>query len=136
MHKFQHKIWVVTILALALGWLGGGCESSDNVKFVTAADAGARISLGVDDELEICLAGNPTTGYQWEIGAYDRLILEHVAGPEYVAAASGGGTVGTGGRYYTRFKAAAPGETAVTMFYRQAGGAAPSQTFAITAVVE
>lgn len=136
MYNFKHKIWVALSLALALGWAGGGCESSDNVKFVTEADAGARVSLGVDDELEICLDGNPTTGYQWEIGAYNPLILECVAGPEYVAEASGSGAVGTGGRYYTRYKATAAGETAVTMFYRQAGSATPWQTFAVTAVVE
>ncbi len=84
--------------------------------------------------MEICLNGNFTTGYQWEIGGYDAAVVTCVEGPNYAAGGSGG-KVGTGGRYYTVFRGDQPGLTEIVMLYRPAGSSVPG-VFRVSVTVE
>ncbi len=135
MHAWRSAVWGGALAALMLAWLAGGCESSSGGKFLTEADNGAAVRLDRGETLEICLNGNPTTGYRWEIGGYDAAVLTCVEGPSYVADGSGG-KVGTGGRYYTVFRGDQAGHTEIVMLYRQAGGSVPGGVFSVSATVE
>ena len=42
---------------------------------LTENDSGKTIEVRVDDELEVILPGNPTTGYVWEVSSLDSSIL-------------------------------------------------------------
>lgn len=127
--------WGGAAAALILAGWAGGCESHRGGQCVTEADNGAAVRLERGEELEICLTGNPTTGYRWEVGAYDAAVVARMEGPRY-AADDSGGKVGTGGRYYTVFEAVQRGQTEIVMTYRQAGNADPGSVFRVVVSVE
>ncbi len=75
-----------------------------------------NVELFVNDQIEISLPGNPTTGYEWMLTNVDYTILEKMGEPEYKTT---GDAVGSSGYYIYKFKAIAPGETLVEMVYRR-----------------
>ena len=74
----------------------------------------AAIQLAVGDEFAIELAGNPTTGYAWQVHADSQHLelLGQVFEP-------GGEGVGAGGQEVFRFRVLAAGETEVACEYRR-----------------
>jgi predicted secreted protein len=50
---------------------------------VNEKDANNTIDLVVNDQLEIYLPGNPTTGYEWKLNTIDESILKPQADTEY-----------------------------------------------------
>ena len=78
------------------------------------ADPIAAIQVAVGDNFAIELAGNPTTGYTWQVHA-DGQYLE-LLGQEFEP---GGEGVGAGGQEVFRFRALAAGETEIDCEYRR-----------------
>jgi inhibitor of cysteine peptidase len=81
---------------------------------VNEKNANNTIDLVVNDQLEIYLPGNPTTGYEWKLVAIDESILKHQGETEYESKTE---AVGTGGCYIFRFMATAIGESRVEITY-------------------
>lgn len=107
-------------LAACLALASAGCASPDKAMLpsITEADQGHTITLSVGQPLDIKLAGNPTTGYQWELSKTDVALLPLVSS-SYVRDTSPAAMVGVGGHYLFRFKAAAPGEVPLSLTYRR-----------------
>lgn len=97
---------------------------------ITEADAGASIALRVGDTLEVTLPGNPTTGFQWSVGAGDEAILQLRGEPEFAAA---GEALGGGGSVTMRFAAVGAGDLQLQLVYRRPfePDAPPEQTFEV-----
>ena len=78
------------------------------------ADPIAAIQIAVGERFAIELAGNPTTGYTWQVHA-DSQHLE-LLGQEFEP---GGESVGAGGQEVVRFRVVAAGETEIACEYRR-----------------
>ncbi|MBI5368621.1 MAG: protease inhibitor I42 family protein [Planctomycetes bacterium] len=92
---------------------------------------GRTLDLNVGDTLEIRLAGNPTTGYEWNAVRYSRSLP--VSSSQYVPTADGG--VGGGGVYTFAIKPDpfAAGSTHSFKFaYSRAGARRALKTFKLT----
>lgn len=113
-----------------------GAERSDGVstKQLTEADASRTIELRVGDKLEVTLAGNPTTGFQWEVGAGDTTILRPSGEPEFEPVSK---AVGKGGRVILRFEAVGTGKIELRLIYHRPfeKDIPPAQTFQVTVTV-
>jgi len=91
----------------------------DAQEALTEADHGKTLTLAVNAAVDVVLAGNPTTGYTWEVGAIDEAVVRLVGEPDYKPASQDDKVVGTGGVFTFRFQAVASGETDVFLIYRR-----------------
>lgn len=71
--------------------------------------------MSVGDTLVLVLDGNPSTGYNWEVGFYTIGVIEPTGKPEYQPDSS---LSGAGGTYTFRFLAVAEGESVLRLMYR------------------
>ncbi len=78
------------------------------------ADPGAAIRAAVGEEFAIELAGNPTTGYTWQVQV-DSRHLELLS----QAFVPGGEGIGAGGMEVFRFRVLAAGETEIACGYQR-----------------
>jgi inhibitor of cysteine peptidase len=130
-----HKYWILPIIAVgAVVALLMGLRSNVSTTLVTADASGTTVTLHVDDNLEIQLDGNPTTGYGWEIIPSESGVLMVKAGPTYTAD---GDLVGSGGTYLFCFTADEIGETDVNLIYRRSweSEVVPISSFTLHVVV-
>ncbi len=73
-------------------------------------------ALAVGQKLTVAIAGNPSTGYQWELSEpVAGAVLEQEGRPTFVAAA--GNLVGAPGEYRFVFKAVGEGTTTIGLKY-------------------
>jgi inhibitor of cysteine peptidase len=73
-------------------------------------------TLAVGQKLVVAIAGNPSTGYEWELtGPVAGAVLEQEGRVTFVAGATD--IVGAPGEYRFAFKATGPGMTAVGIKY-------------------
>ena len=84
---------------------------------LTDSDSGKTVKVAVGKSLTIVLEGNPTTGYQWQIGKIDGASVREEGKPEYVAKKRPAGMVGVGGTFVFRFKAVKPGKSEIKLVY-------------------
>ena len=78
------------------------------------ADPGTAIQVTVGDSFAIQMAGNPSTGYTWQVHA-DSQRLELLS-QEFEP---GGEGIGAGGQEVFRFRVLAAGETEIDCEYRR-----------------
>lgn len=78
------------------------------------ADPGSVIQAAVGDGFAIELAGNPTTGYTWQVHADSRHL--ELLSQEFEP---GGEGVGAGGQEVFRFRVLAAGQTDIACEYRR-----------------
>jgi inhibitor of cysteine peptidase len=128
---------IMITMILIVGLLSAcGAEPAAKVPTMrlTEADADRAIDLHVGGKLKIALPSNPTTGFQWEVGAGDPAILRPSGQPEFE---SSGGGVGSGGRTTLRFEAVAPGQTRLKLIYHRPfeKDTPPVQTFDVVVTV-
>jgi len=106
-------------------WLGGCArrpvKPSEAVKPVgpvklTEADAGRTVELHVGEKLEVVLAGNPTTGYDWEVAALNANVLRPVGEHKYTRESE---RIGSGGKMSFGFEAMAAGQTKLELIYHR-----------------
>lgn len=74
---------------------------------------GQTIPIKVGDTVHLELAGNPTTGYSWEIKELDQNVLK-LDKEDYSSSSI---LIGSGGTYTYDFSAAASGETTLKIIY-------------------
>jgi inhibitor of cysteine peptidase len=91
--------------------------------------------LRIGDTLEVELAGNPTTGYQWEVVAGEGEMLKSMGEAEFI---QGTQVVGAGGTFRFQFEAVLAGETNLKLEYKRPfePDVAPLNTFSIQVKIE
>ncbi|PZC50275.1 MAG: inhibitor of cysteine peptidase [Chloroflexi bacterium] len=83
--------------------------------------SGDDVSLRPGEALEVLLAGNPTTGFQWEIVGGVNGVVGALGEPGFVVdfIPSDEPLPGVGGHFLFRFMAFAPGATTLELVYRR-----------------
>lgn len=94
------------------------------------------IAVTVDQEFNITLRYNATTGYQWQLAKPVDETLLKLTGSEYKRPESG--LIGAGGDQVWTFKALAPGKTQVELQYLRPWekGTPPARTTNFVVVIE
>lgn len=102
---------------------------------ITIADAGNQIALNAGESFDVVLAGNPTTGYQWEVAESDASIVKQADKAKFESSST---AIGAGGHFTFRFTAVGAGQTPLQLVYRRPfeKGTPPVQTFEIRVVVK
>ena len=89
-------------------------------RLVTQEDRGVDLALRVGDRLMVALAGNATTGYQWENALlYEYAVLRESEEMEYRAKPHPQEMVGSGGEFLFRYEAVDVGPQAFRFIYRR-----------------
>nr|WP_063709938.1 protease inhibitor I42 family protein [Nocardia transvalensis] len=111
--------------------------SSADAVSVTGDFDGKAVSLAPGQTLEVSLAANPSTGYQWDLIDLDQTVLDQAGDPDYRPAADAGNAAGIGGTSRWRFTAKTPGATALHLGYARPweAGTEPAQHFTLTVTV-
>ena len=124
----------VVVLGL-LTACGAPATPAASSQSLTEADAGRSIGLRVGDKLEVTLPGNPTTGFQWEVGSLDTSVLKPIGEPEYKPSSN---ALGSGGQFTFHFEAVTPGQTTLQLIYHRPfeKDTPPAQTFEVTVTVK
>ncbi len=114
--------------------LFSGCAGAKNLVQLSEKDKDRDVFLQVGDSLEIVLEGNPTTGYMWDLGPWDRRVLEQVGEYTYQPTS---GAIGSGGRYTFSFKAIGYGKADLKWSYARPfeKNAPPIKSFEVHAAV-
>ncbi|MFJ1457228.1 protease inhibitor I42 family protein [Nocardia sp. N2S4-5] len=104
---------------------------------VTGDSDGKEISLAPGRRLEVSLAANPSTGYQWELDPLDPAVLQQTGDPEYRSAPGADTAVGVGGTSIWHFVAIAPGKTELRLANARPWepGIEPAQRFTLHVTV-
>ena len=134
-------------LALASVALLAGCapapgasSPSDGASrvFLSQADAGRPVTLGLGQRLEVRLSANPSTGYAWALADSAGGTLTREGPPEAAPFATEPGVVGAGGNETWTFRAVQAGSGTLRLVYRRPfdpAGTAPAETFAAPVTV-
>ncbi len=106
-------------------------------RLITEEDAGANVALRRGDRLMVALAGNATTGFQWENALlYEYAVLRETEEMEYRAEPHPQTTVGSGGTFLFRYEAVDVGPQAFRFIYhRPWESVEPEQVVEFTATV-
>jgi inhibitor of cysteine peptidase len=122
---------IASLLAVILGL--SACGSS-KVKVGEEAN-GQTIELSVGQKLEIQLAGNPTTGFNWEVSETDESIIKQSGEAGYKSDSN---LIGSGGMFKYTFEAVQPGTTTIKLIYHRSWekDIPPEQEFTITVEVK
>jgi inhibitor of cysteine peptidase len=133
----RFTLFSLLILAVVLVLLGAFFLTRPHELILTEADAGQTIELEVGEEFAVKLAGNPTTGYTWEMATSEAAVVEQVGEPNYEEE-SEGGLVGAGGHVTLHFKATRAGQQLLQLVYHRPWEeeVAPLNTFDVTVVVK
>ena len=125
---------------LAMGLLLNRCNSlvpalPQTIHLTEQKGCGSTVELKAGDMLELMLAGNPTTGYVWEISSSVPTVIRPVGEPEYKANSA---ALGAGGIYTFRFQAVAAGQAQLKLIYHRPFERAtpPLKTCDVTVVVK
>ena len=86
------------------------------MRSITAADAGKQVALSVGESFDVVLAGNPTTGNQWEVTELDTSIAKQVGVATYEPS---GTAMGGSGQFTFQFKTVAAGRTPLKLIHHR-----------------
>lgn len=109
--------WVILIVLLCPALITGATVPLPDHVVLGRADAGKTFYLAKGGTLEIRLAGNPTTGYQWGLISGGDAVLKPVGEHSYEPSAAPAGMVGTGGIFIFRYRAVGTGSTDIKFGY-------------------
>ncbi len=125
----------IIISAFAVFFCANARCALDKPVKITGQDAGATVGLRVGELLEVTLAGNPTTGYMWDVASVDPNILRPVEQLEFQADSK---AIGSPGKLTLRFEAARPGKTSLKLIYHRPWekNTEPIDTFEVTIVIK
>lgn len=105
------RTYLCTGLAL-LVFVLAGCRGGQAQ--LTEGDNSSTVELAVGQELQVRLAGNPTTGYAWSLTGLDENFLQQEGEANYESDSD---LIGAGGVYTFHFKALRAGQTSLTLAY-------------------
>lgn len=119
------------VLLLALAACGGDGGGSDID--LTEADSGGTIEASVGDEITISLAGNPTTGYTWNVLQPQNADVVAFDDRAYEAESD---AIGAPGTEELEFEAVAAGEATIELgYFRPWEPDQVDKTFTVTVTV-
>lgn len=121
------------MLVFLLVSLGGTLQATDNPRQITSEANGDTIDLKVGDCFDIVLAGNPTTGYTWEVAEGLDGVIEQKGKYDYQSQATQF-TLGGGGTYTFHFIATGEGTARLKLIYHRTfeKDTPPIETFELT----
>lgn len=127
------KKLLVAMLMIGL-MLGLTACGSSKVK-VGATDNGQTVELEVGQKLAVALEGNPTTGFNWEVGEIDESVLKQFGEAEYKADSK---LIGAGGMITYTFEAVQQGTTTLKLIYHRSWetDVPPEKEFLVTVNVK
>ncbi len=127
----REKYRLLLVIGVLLSFFFTSCSVFDAGELVLdAQDNGRSIEVEKGDLFKIVLEGNPTTGYQWEVAAYNAETVARIGKPEYNSDSD---KIGAGGIYTFTFKALAAGQSDLELVYRRSWeeGVLPIDTFKV-----
>ncbi len=92
-----------------------GCGERPAMPVPEYTDPGTPIQASAGSVFVLVLESNRTTGYRWELAAAPDSAVVKLISSEYMATPPQ--RIGSGGREYWRFEAAAAGEAAIGLRY-------------------
>lgn len=97
---------------------------------LTIKENGRSFSIQQSETVTIMLAGNPTTGYRWEMAEVDQRVLTPEPEPAFVPDSA---LTGAGGLFTFRLHPIAQGTTRVKLIYRRSWekSVPPVETFSV-----
>lgn len=123
--------------SICLGLLLAGCATAPGTKVLTSKDSGRTVTVPVGAMVEVELAANPTTGYDWEpvSGAGPALKLVRSS---YTRNPAPQDYAGVGGTETFRFHAEKAGQEVVQLNYVRPWekNAPPAETVRFTVAVQ
>jgi inhibitor of cysteine peptidase len=131
------KLSFVLLVGMIFTSILSACSSGSQTVKLSETDNGKSIELKVGDKVELTLASNPTTGYDWEWTSKDGSVLTQLGDPAFVQEGEEG-LVGAGGKTTYTFEATATGEMKLKLVYHRAWetDVPPVQEFEVTIVVK
>jgi inhibitor of cysteine peptidase len=134
-------VLVLIVIGTALASAGCGSQATANGGPVKLTDAnnGKAVTVNVGDDIQIALAGNPTTGYTWNgsLSDTDKALLQQQGEPLYAQGNTDPSIVGSGGTMTFTYKALAAGQVTLKLSYtRPWESVQPIQTFTVTITVK
>jgi inhibitor of cysteine peptidase len=130
----QKPFYVICACVVLLLSITSACSSIKTVQ-LTATDNNSEIKIKKGDLITVKLAGNVTTGYQWEWLSDEAALLEENGDPDYKVDNN---LIGAGGMYTFSFTADQSGEGTLHLIYHRSfeTGVAPIQEFSVKITVE
>lgn len=130
------KIALLSLAMLILAICSVSCSAAN--KTLTGKNNGDNLNLKINDEIEIKLESNPTTGYSWVLSKTVDDTIVSVTGPKFIESDKDEELVGVGGYETFTLKAISSGKTDIILNYEKSWeeGAEPIDTFKITISVE
>ena len=112
--------------------------SQDNPMELTADQDGKTVAVPMGKQIIVRLAGNPTTGFSWQVGHISGDAVTAQGDPTYVADAHRPGIVGIGGQFMFKLLAAKAGTSTIKLVYLRPWekDRPPIRTFTATIEVE
>ena len=116
-----------------LAFVLAGCRGGQTP--LTERDNGKTVKVAVGQEIQVQLAGNPTTGYTWSVSGMDATYLQQQGEPDYERDS---GLIGAGGMYTFHFKALQTGQTTLALAYARSfePDVPPDQVFSVEVVIK
>ena len=107
-------------------------------KTLTEKNNGDSINLKINDDIEIKLESNPTTGYSWFLNDNVDVTIVSVSDPVFIESEKDKELVGAGGYEIFTIKAISKGKTGIILNYERPWeeGVEPIETFEITISVD
>jgi inhibitor of cysteine peptidase len=132
-------VLILTLTAVSAAGCGGAANAGDGALKLIEADNGRTFTVKTGDTIEVVIAGNPTTGYEWTavLDEASAALLEQVGEPVYAAESTDHTLVGGGGTYTFTFKALKSGSADLRLAYARAWeNVDPIQTFTVAVTIE
>lgn len=121
------------LIVVLVGLMLAACDDGITLR----NDSGAFITLGENDEFQVVLEANPSTGYQWEIDpdASDTGVVAQVGEAAFESESD---MPGSGGKQTFTFKATGDGSALLRLRYWRSfePDATPLRTFDVSVTVE
>ncbi|MHB8966885.1 MAG: protease inhibitor I42 family protein [Thermoleophilia bacterium] len=132
------------IFALAIAAAGCGGDSGttgdtgtstqpEQDKFVVFDESfnNSSVEIRTGVRMELILAGNPTTGYNWTVESDGAPVLRQMGEPVYRADSDDPDIAGSGGTYTWKFEVVTAGAADLKLVYRQSWdmSSPPGETF-------
>ena len=126
------KTCAIIFFALMLG-TAGYTVAGESMK-LSENDSGNTVEIRIDDELEVVLPANPTTGYIWEVDSLDSTVLRR---DKSVFLASDN-ALGSGGMEIIKLHAIAAGKSLVSLIFHRPfeQNMPPLKTFEVTVIIK
>jgi predicted secreted protein len=130
----KKEVYLMLMRSLSMGVILTLLSITAHALDLTGQDNGRSVSVPLNETLTVTLAGNPTTGYLWELAALDREVLVMESEPSYAPDST---LTGAGGKFTFRFTPKKRGTATLKLVYRRSWeqGVEPLQTFELIVAV-